>query len=301
MHRITAALVPLLPLLAHAEYPAPAAKTQGAPDRAAIVVGVVASQTTDSAKAQAAALSGFVGQAVRETAVSRVYPDQEALALAVAKGDVDYALMGPLAYLRIDPKAHAQLVFRTIRNGRPTYRSVLFAPVKKTKTTLETIRKGVGLKVAWVEPSSASGYLLAKAHLLRSGINPAQVFTVQDFLGSHDAVCKAVAAGKYDVGATYSDPNPAALRISGCEESLGKDLVKVTPVSVTDEVPNDVLVAAPHVKREKLELLRAAGKSAPGSEAGKEGLRAAFLAEGTTDITDGDFEPVRKALEAFAP
>lgn len=267
--------------------------------RAALIVAVVSSQNPEAAKAQSAALSGFVGNALKEPTVSRVYPDQEALAVAVAKGEVDFAVMGPLAYLRIDQKADTKLVFRTIRNGRTTYRSVLFgAPGKKA--TLDTIRKGVGLKVAWVEPSSASGYLLAKAHLLRAGINPAQVFTVQDFLGSHDAVCKAVAAGTYDLGATFSDPTPTGQRISGCESVLGKAAAGLTMIAATDEVPNDVLVAAPTVKREKVELLRTAGTNAPKSEAGKEVLKAAFQAEGTAPIGDSDFDPVRQALESFA-
>lgn len=294
MARLLSALVVVSSLVVFAEPEVPRE-----PARAALIVGVVASQNPESAKAQAAALSGFVGNALRETAVSRVYPDQEGLALAVAKGDVDYAVMGPLAYLRIDPKANAQLVFRTIRNGKATYRSVLFATAGK-KTTLETIRKASGLKVAWVEPSSASGYLLAKAHLMRAGINPVQVFTVQDFLGSHDAVCKAVAAGTYDVGATYSDPTPNATKVSGCESALGKAAAKLTVVTATDEVPNDVLVAAPNVKRAKVELLREAGKAAPGSESGKDSLKAAFLAEAVADVTDADFAPVRTALDAFA-
>lgn len=291
MHRILSAVALLTSALALAQ-------PKEAP-RAALIVGVVSSQNPESAKAQAAALSGFVGNAVREPTVSRVYPDQEALAVAVAKGEVDYAVMGPLAYLRIDPKANAQLVFRTIRNGKSTYRSVLFAPAGK-KTTLDSIRKGSGLKVAWVEPSSASGYLLAKAHLLRAGINPVQVFTVQDFLGSHDAVCKAVAAGKYDVGATFSDPTPNSTRISGCEGPLGKDAAKLTLVSATDEVPNDVLVAAPAIKRERVELLRAAGKSAASTDVGRDMLKSAFLAEAVADVSEDDFAPVRKALDAFA-
>lgn len=291
MHRILSAVALLTSALVLAQ-------PKEAP-RAALIVGVVSSQNPESAKAQAAALSGFVGNAVREPTVSRVYPDQEALAVAVAKGEVDYAVMGPLAYLRIDPKANAQLVFRTIRNGKSTYRSVLFAPAGK-KTTLDSIRKGSGLKVAWVEPSSASGYLLAKAHLLRAGINPVQVFTVQDFLGSHDAVCKAVAAGKYDVGATFSDPTPNSTRISGCEGPLGKDAAKLTLVSATDEVPNDVLVAAPAIKRERVELLRAAGKSAAGTDVGRDMLKSAFLAEAVADVSEDDFAPVRKALDAFA-
>lgn len=291
MHRILSAVALLTSALV-------VAQPKEAP-RAALIVGVVSSQNPESAKAQSAALSGFVGNALHEPTVSRVYPDQEALAVAVAKGEVDYAVMGPLAYLRIDPKANAQLIFRTIRNGKSTYRSVLFAPAGK-KTTLDSIRKGSGLKVAWVEPSSASGYLLAKAHLLRAGINPVQVFTVQDFLGSHDAVCKAVAAGKYDVGATFSDPTPNSTRISGCEGPLGKDAAKLTLVSATDEVPNDVLVAAPSIKRERVELLRAAGKSSASTDVGRDVLKAAFLAEAVADVSEDDFAPVRKALDAFA-
>ena len=294
MARLLSALVVSSSLAVRAQPEAPKE-----PARNALVVGVVASQNREAAKAQAAALSGFIGNALRETAVSRVYPDQETLALAIAKGEVDYAVMGPLAYLRIDPKTNAQLVFRTIRNDKATYRSVLFAPAGK-KTTLETIRKASGLKVAWVEPSSASGYLLAKAHLVRAGINPVQVFTTQDFLGSHDSVCKAVAAGAYDVGATFSDPTPNATKVTGCEGPLGRAAAKLTVVTATDEVPNDVLVAAPDVKRARVDLLREAGKAASGSESGKESLKAAFLAEATADVTDADFAPVRAALDAFA-
>jgi phosphonate transport system substrate-binding protein len=225
------------------------------PARNALIVGVVVSQNPESAKAQGAALSGFVSTALRQTAISRVFADQEALAMAVAQGEVE---------------------------------------------TLETIRTASGLRVAWVEPSSASGYLLAKAHLLRAGINPVHVFTVQDFLGSHDAVCKAVAAGTYDLGATFSDQTSNATRVSGCEGALGKNATKLSVVTVTDEVPNDVLVAAPNVKHGSVELLREAGRAAPGTELGKESLKAAFLAEAVADVTDADFTPVRTALDAFA-
>ncbi|MBE2249119.1 MAG: PhnD/SsuA/transferrin family substrate-binding protein [Myxococcus sp.] len=300
MHRTLVALICCSSIVSSAaEPPAPKESVPREQARAALVVGVVASQNPEAAKAQSAALSGFVGNALREPTVSRVYPDQEALALAVARGEVDYAVMGPLAYLRIDAKAHAQLVFRTLRNGKPTYRSVLFAPAGK-KMTLETIRKASGLKVAWVEPSSASGYLLPKAHLLRAGINPVQVFTVQDFLGSHDAVCKAVAAGTHDVGATFSDPSPSGAQVSGCAGALGKAAAKLTVVTITDEVPNDVFVAAPGVKSAKVELLKQAGKTSADSPAGKDSLKAAFLAEAVADVTDADFAPVRAALEAFA-
>jgi phosphonate transport system substrate-binding protein len=295
MVRLLVACCTLLALTSSAQGPG---SSEGAAHT--LIAGVVASQNPESARAQSLALSSFVGAALKTTVNARVFPDQEALALAVAKGEVDVAVMGPLAYLRIDRAAKAQLVFRTIRNGKATYRSVLFAPAG-SKLTLDGLRKAAGLKVAWVEPSSASGYLLPKAHLLRAGINPVQAFTVQDFAGSHDAVCKVIAAGKYDVGATFSDPNTKAPTASGCEGPLGKAVAaKLVIVTATDEVPTDVLVAAPGLGKEQVDALRAAGKAAVGSSAGKESLKAALLAEGVADITDADFDPVRKALDAFA-
>ena len=59
----------------------------------------------------------------------------------MSKGEVDVALMGPIAYLRVDPKVKAQLMFRTVRNGKSTYRSVLFAPPTSKLTSLEALKK----------------------------------------------------------------------------------------------------------------------------------------------------------------
>lgn len=275
--------------------PAPAAPT-------ALVVGVVAATNDEAAKKQADALASFVGAAVKETALPRVFPDQEALALAVGTSKVDVALMGPLAYLRVDRQAKTQLLFRTVRQGKSTYRSVLFAGPSSKLTSLDALKKEKRpLKVAWVETSSATGYVIPKAQLLGAGINPAQSFEVQDFLGSHDAVCKAVLEGKYDLGATFNDPAPNATKVTGCLTALGKKADSLKVVSMSAEVPNDVVVAAPGLSQGKVDALVAAAKAAAGSAEGKKSLQAALLAEGVADVKDEDFAPVRKALDAFVP
>lgn len=297
--RTLCAVVTLVASSALAQKTAPAAPA--APVQTAVIVGVVAATNDEAAKTQADALASFVAAAVKDTTLPRVFPDQEALALAVARGDVDVALLGPLAYLRVDPKAKAQLLVRTVRQGKSTYRSVLFAPAGSKLTSLDALKKEKRpLKVAWVETSSATGYVIAKATLLAAGINPAQSFETQDFLGSHDAVCKAVAEGKYDLGATFSDPGPQA-KVSGCAGALGKKADALKVVALSAEVPNDVLVAAPKFPAPKAEALVAAAKAAGGTAEGKQKLAAALLAEGVADVKDEDFAPVRKALDAFVP
>lgn len=267
----------------------------------AVVVGVVAATNDAAAKKQSEALASFVASAVKETTLARVFPDQEALALAVGTGEVDVALMGPLAYLRVDPKAKVQLLFRTVRAGKSTYRSVLFAGPGSKLSSLEVLKGWKKpLKAAWVETSSATGYVVAKATLLSAGINPAQSFETQDFLGSHDAVCKAVLEGRYDVGATFSDPGPTP-RATGCVGALGKKADALRLLALSAEVPNDVLVASPKFPVTKAEAVIATAKAAAASAEGRKRLGGALLAEGVADVKDEDFAPVRKALDIFVP
>jgi ABC-type phosphate/phosphonate transport system substrate-binding protein len=77
-----------------------APKTTAPAAQPAVIVGVVAATSDDTAKKQADALASFISSAIKQSALPRVYADQEALAVAVSKGEVDVALMGPLAYLR---------------------------------------------------------------------------------------------------------------------------------------------------------------------------------------------------------
>lgn len=115
----------------------------------ATIVGVVASTNAEVAKKQSEALASFASSALKEQVLPRVYADQEGLAKALGKGEIDLALMGPLAYLRIPKETKSQLLFRTIRGGKATYRSVLFAAPSSKLTSLEALKKNKGtLKVA---------------------------------------------------------------------------------------------------------------------------------------------------------
>jgi phosphonate transport system substrate-binding protein len=266
------------------------------------IVGVVAAVNDEVAKKQADEFARFVTIATKDQTIGKVFADQEALATALAKGDVDVALMGPLGYLRIDPRVKPVLLFRTVRQGKSTYRSVLFGPPNSKLTSLDALKKEKKpLKVAWVETSSATGYVIAKATLLAAGINPVQAFETQDFLGSHDAVCKAVLDGKYDLGATFSDQAKNDTRATGCLSALGKKADTLRIVAQSAEVPNDVVVAGPRYSSGKTDAITAFAKSIQGNADGKKTLQAALLAEGVAPVTDDDFAPVRKALDAFVP
>ena len=270
------------------------------PANGPLTVAVVAALNDQTADNQVAALAGWVKATLGRDAREKVFNDYDQLAAAVSKGEVDVAMMGPLAVLRLDPKAKAALLFRTIRKGHPTYRSVLFAKNGSPLKNLDALRKAKGLKVGWVDPSSATGYIIPKAHLVQNGIDPVQVFVSQDFAGTHDAVCNGVVAGTYDVGATFaSDPAPLAPKASGCDGSLGKKVATLTVITATAEIPNDALVAGPALTKGESDKLTAEAKKLAASDVGKKTLASAFLAEGVADVADADYDPVRRALDAF--
>lgn len=299
MIRVVSAVVVLSSLAAWSEAPKKAEAPKPAEPRA-LVVGVVASLNDQKAQDQAAAFGGWVRGALGKPAREQIFQDYELLAVAVAKGEVDVALMGPLAYLRIDPKTKPVLLGRMVRKGKPTYRAVLFAKAGSPLKSLEVLRKTKNLSVGWVDPSSATGYILPKSQLILAGIDPVQIFVSQDFAGSHDAVCKGVAEGKWDLGATFADgaaPTPA--KASGCAGALGPKADALTILTTTSDIPNDVLVASAGLPKDQADKLASEARGLGGTEPGKKLLQAAFFAEGVTEVTEADFAPVRKALDAF--
>ncbi len=297
MTKILALAVVLSAQVALGQAPAKAAKETGPKY---VTVGVVAALNDPSAKAQAAALSAWVKATLGRDTREQLFTDYEQAAKAVAGNDVHVAIMGPLAFLRIDPSVKATALVRMVRKGQSTYRAVLFAKPGSALTSFDALKKAKSLKVGWVDPSSATGYIVPKATLLVNGIDPVQIFVTQDFAGSHDAVCKGVIDGKWDVGATFTDdPRLTVPKATGCETALGAKAGSLVVLGASAAVPNDVLVASPAFSKEWAQKLVEAAKALSASDAGKKTLKDAFLAEGVDDVKDGDFEPLRKALQAF--
>ena len=250
--------------------------------------------------AQGAALAGWVQSAAGQPARPAVFPDYDSLAAALAKGQVDVALVSPLAFVRAQEQGKVSALGRTVRNGQSTYRAVLFTKAGSPVKSLDDLKKAHELKAAWVDSSSATGYIFPKALLLQKGIDPAGLFKAQDFKGSHAEVCKGVESGKYDLGATYSDDPAAspATHANGCDEALGAEAAKLQIVAATDNIPNDMLAVKPDFDAGMAKKLSDAAAAASASDAGKQALKAAFQAEGFQP-GEADLQPVRTALDSF--
>jgi phosphonate transport system substrate-binding protein len=131
-----------------------------------------------------------------------VVPGYAALEAALAAGEAQLAWVPPILLADGDENRLVPLV-SSLRGGAGEYCSVLFVRADSNLWTLQDLR---GSTVAWVDQCSAAGYLLPRLHLVAEGLRLENLFAGERFLGSHDAVVRAVFDGTADVGATFGGP-----------------------------------------------------------------------------------------------
>ena len=127
-----------------------------------------------------------------------------------------------------------------VRNGVSSYSTALFVAERSKLRRAEDL---AGVRAAWVDRQSVSGYLLARAALRARGIDLERAFAVNRFVGSHDAVVQAVLDGSADVGATFvylDDLNAAPVR-------AGWGSANVRVLAHAGPIPADILAAGARV------------------------------------------------------
>lgn len=159
----------------------------------------------------------------------------DAVAEAVARGEVDFVLVNPAIYVRLEKEFGAARVV-TLRNRVGEHVLDQFGGVVFTRAGhpgvvgLEDLR---GRRFGAVEENSLGGSLMARGLLQRHGMRlPADVTELR-FLGTHDAVVEGVLAGELDAGTVRTD----TLEHMVAEGRLDADTVRLLHVNTTDDFP----------------------------------------------------------------
>ncbi len=99
----------------------------------------------------------------------------------------------------------------------------------------------LGLRAAWVDPSSASGHVFPRLELIELGAT----FVEEKFLGAAQDAAEAVATGAADVCACFvgvrAGANPALLA-AAVRNELGPRAAELRVLRVTEPIPPDGLV-----------------------------------------------------------
>ena len=92
-----------------------------------------------------------------------------------------------------------------VRGGVTSYSTALFV---RDDSPLQSVDDIAGVRAAWVDRQSASGYLLIRARLRELGVDLERAVAADRFTGSHEEVAQAVLDGSADVGASYVHLDP---------------------------------------------------------------------------------------------
>src|SRR5690606_3777649 len=165
------------------------------------------------------------------------YPD---LLQALRAGQVDIAWLPPVVALRAASTGRALPIALPVRRGVSSFYSALFA---RSESPYRRPADLLGVRAAWVNAQSASGYLVIRAALRAQGVDLARAVAEEKFVGSHAAVVRAVLDDQADVGATFLHHDPAG----GGVWRAGWGNQEVSVIARVGPIPADVLAAGVHV------------------------------------------------------
>src|SRR6266704_1895560 len=135
------------------------------------------------------ALGRLVGASVRVTVAS----DYAAVVEALRNRTADLAFVHPVGYVLANREAKATIVARNLWHGKSTFTSRIYVRKDGGITTLEDLR---GKTMAFVDPSSSSGYTYPMVLLIQRGLvknrDPKTFFREVMFAGAHDAGMRAL-------------------------------------------------------------------------------------------------------------
>jgi len=204
----------------------------------------------------------------------------------------DVAALNSFGYLLAHEKYGAEAKMIVLRNGLSTYQAQFIIPAESKIKKLHDLD---GKKIAFVDPSSMSGYLLPMKTLKDRNITPKETI----FMMRHDAVVAKVYRKEVDAGATFYSP-PTDGKVEDARRLVMAQYPdvdkKVKILELSEPIPNDPIVfrkdMPEKLKQQIVEALMKFIKTPEGQKAFKDTY-------GVTDLkitTDAEFEPIRKML-----
>jgi len=128
----------------------------------------------------------------------KIYPTYSGAITALAKGEFDFGRFGPSSYILVKRENNKiRLLCMEHKKGAKRFNGVFIA--RKDDNSITGISDLQGKSFAFGDKNSTIGRYLSQAHMISKGIKAADL-KLFSFLGRHDKVALAVAAGDYDAG-----------------------------------------------------------------------------------------------------
>lgn len=212
----------------------------------------------------------------------------------------DVAAINTFGYMLAHDKYGVEAKLTGIRHGLSTYQSQF---IVKADSPIKTLADLAGKKIAFVDPSSTSGYLLPLKTLKEKKIEPkATVFAMK-----HDSVVSMVYQGQVDAGATfYSQPSKNENGEEQMEDARRLVLTqypdvknKIRILELSEAIPNDPIVLRKDLPEEMKVRIVDATIAFVATPEGKEAFNKTYGVLEFKKASDKDYEPVRSMLRTL--
>jgi phosphonate transport system substrate-binding protein len=207
----------------------------------------------------------------------------------------DIAGINTFSYLMAHDKYGAEARLRIVRDGNETsYKGQL---ITRVDSGIDEIEEIDGRSIAYVDPSSTSGYILPKALLDANNIKPSE----QVFAMRHDNVVTMVYQRQVSVGATYyAPPHPetgeildARMRVLTQFPDVAE---KIKIIGYTQDIPNDPWVFRKDMDEEMKDKIIDALLKFVSTEEGQKALYEIYDVVSLIPTTDEDYNSLRAML-----
>jgi phosphonate transport system substrate-binding protein len=287
--RITTAILVLLVLLGGCYRPASEDHPLGSEENPlimAFVPSTEAEKVIDSGEELIELLTSETGLSYR-TQMSTSYVG---IVEAMAVGKVHIAWLPPMAYVYAHDRNGDEAVLKVVRNGKPTYRGQIVVLADSDFTELADLR---GQRVAFTDQTSASGHYYPAALLREAGLN-LETDIEQLFAGSHDAAVLALVKGSVEAACCYDDAR------TKLKEMGFPDIETTTRIlALTPDIPADNVSVIAGLDDELKQRITSGLVAVAGSQRGAEILMDLYEVEGLVPAVDGDYDPVRRMVDAL--
>lgn len=137
-------------------------------------------------------LTNYLSKKLNKKVILKLSPNMGEAISEAAKGTVDIAYLTPVAYLRAHEKGNAQLIAKTVTNGKASFKLMI---VVKENSPIQSVEDLVGKSFAFGDKRA----LLQRATVVGGGIKLEQ-FSKYRFIGHYDNIARAIMNNDFDAG-----------------------------------------------------------------------------------------------------
>jgi ABC-type phosphate/phosphonate transport system substrate-binding protein len=202
-----------------------------------LVLGLVPSDRLRARDPRTRAFTRALGDRAGVLIVERNVSTYDELEHEMTLGRIDVAWLPPIVFARLERAAVAVALATPARMSQAYWSALVAAKGSRVVGLADLDHR----RVAWVDPLSASGYVVARLGLSAAGVDLRTAFAHEIFAGSHAEAMRAVLEGRADVAATFAHLDADGNLVRGAWSELGASNDEVQIVAILGEVPPDLV------------------------------------------------------------